>query len=207
MNFDRIAPYYGLMESGMAGPCLKRCREAFLGDIPAPVDVLMIGEGHGRFLSEFRRRFPNTSITVVDGSEVMLGIAKAALADAEKVDFVHSMIEDWETGKRFDLIVTNFMLDCVGGDRMSQVIAHIASFAKPGANWLVADFNEASGGPAKWRSRFIISLLYLFFRKVAGIESRSLHPWDEFIIREGFVLHRGKSFSWKLLKSEWWLRP
>ena len=91
MNFDRIAPFYGPMERWLAGKCLHRCRTAFLGEIPVPRRVLMVGEGHGRFLGAFRERFPEADITVLDGSAKMLEISKARLADHRGVEFVHDV--------------------------------------------------------------------------------------------------------------------
>ena len=206
MNFDRIAPFYGPMERWLAGKCLHRCRTAFLGEIPVPRRVLMVGEGHGRFLGAFRERFPEADITVLDGSAKMLEISKARLADHRGVEFVHAMVEDWETEQRYDLIVTNFLLDCLPEATLERVIDQLASFAEPDADWLVAEFHIPEEGFSKWRSRIIVGLLYFFFRVVAGLEARQLHPPDAALERNGFARIRRKEWSWRLLKSEWWRR-
>ena len=204
MNFDRIARFYGPMETGFALGFLKRCREAFLHEIPTPHDVLMIGEGQGRFLSVFCKRFPCAAITVLDGSERMLEISKTKLANTSGIGFVHSMIEDWKTEKRYDLIITNFMLDCVPEDQLEGVIEKIASLAKPNADWLVAEFHEPEKGPVKWCSRIIVGLLYAFFRKTTGIESDRLCPHEVFFTKAGFACARQRTSCGGLLKSEWW---
>lgn len=211
MNFDRIAPFYQTMESWFAGRCLQRCRLAFLDRIPEPSQVLMVGEGHGRFLVPFRRRFPDAEITVIDGSVKMLGIAKQGLEQeglrTEGINFVHSMIGEWETpDQRFDLIVTNFVLDCLTPEQLDQTVRKLASVAASDAHWLVADFQIPDGGMARWRSRIILGLLYRFFGVAAGLEARSLVPPDASLEAAGFGLLERKTWDWGLLKSEWWRR-
>src|SRR5690606_1435085 len=159
----RIAPFYDGMERWLAGRALHRCRTAFLDDFGGPEQVLMVGEGHGKFLGAFRAKFPLAEITVVDGSAAMLELSKKRLADQRRVEFVHAMIEDWETEKRFDLIVTNFLLDCLPAAAMERVNDRLASFAEAEAHWLIAEFHIPESGPARWRSRMIVGLLYFFF--------------------------------------------
>lgn len=206
MNFDHIAPFYGGMETWFAGRCLHHCRTAFLGRIAAPERVLMVGEGHGRFLSAFRERFPDAAITVIDGSSKMLEISKRRLPDHRGVEFVHSMIEDWGTDQRFDLIVTNFLLDCLPEESMEEVVGKLASFAEAEADWLIAEFQIPERGLARWRGRIIVRLLYLFFRLATRLEADELHPPDAALGRNGFVRQEKRIWSWGLLKSEWWRR-
>lgn len=59
MSFDRIARYYQTLESIAAGSQMQRARLALLEHIPVPRRVLLAAEGHGRFLLECVRRFPD----------------------------------------------------------------------------------------------------------------------------------------------------
>src|SRR5712671_6722984 len=56
VNFDVLARHYRWMELVLAGEKLQRCRTAFLGEIPAARNILLLGEGHGRCLVECCRR-------------------------------------------------------------------------------------------------------------------------------------------------------
>lgn len=211
MNFDRIAPFYNAMETWFAGRCLQRCRVAFLEQIPTPSQTLMVGEGHGRFLLPFRRRFPEAQVVVIDGSARMLEIAKTTLLEeglqTEGIRFVHAMIEEWrESDRKFDLIVTNFVLDCLTADQLDAIVSNLGSMAKEDAHWLVADFEIAERGAAKWRSRIILGLLYRFFRMTANLEARSLVAPEKALAGAGFRRVKRKTWEWGLLKSEWWRR-
>ena len=171
----------------------------------------MVGEGHGKFLVPFRRKFPDARVVVIDGSARMLEMAKAALLkeglDTEGIRFVHSMIGDWRERERtFDLIVTNFVLDCLTADQMDTIVSKLGSMAMDDAHWLVADFQVAGKGAAKWRSRVILGLLYRFFRMTARLEAQSLVAPDSALAAAGFHRVERKTWEWGLLKSEWWRR-
>lgn len=206
MNFDRLAPFYRAMETLAAGGKMQRCRLAFLGEIPIPRRVLLAGEGHGRILVECVRRFPQASIVVVDSSAGMLAIAKRCMISGQ-VEFVVMDLLTWDAPvEKFDLIVTNFFLDCFPADELAAVVKRLGELAAPEAEWLLADFQVAEGKVAGLRSRVILAMLYAFFRLACGLKARSLVPPDGEIQKAGFSRHRRITSDWGLLKSEWWRR-
>ena len=206
MNCDRLAPFYRTMEFLSAGRKLQCCRTEFLGEIPKPNRILLAGEGHGRFLPECVRRFPAAHITVIDSSARMLEIARSTVT-SRKVEFIHADLLEWDGPPAiFDLIVTNFFLDCFGPAPLAIVIAKLGTLATPAASWLLADFEIASNGIARLRSRAIIGLLYPFFRITTGLQTRALVPPDGLLATAGFTRHHRRTHDWGLLKSEWWRR-
>jgi ubiquinone/menaquinone biosynthesis C-methylase UbiE len=171
----------------------------------------MVGEGHGRFLVPLRRKFPETEITVLDGSARMLEIARECLEKeglgTERVTFVHSMIGDWQpVDQRFDLIVTNFVLDCMTYEQLEQAVRKLSSVTAVDVHWLVADFQIPDRGMTRWRSRIILGMLYRFFGVTAGLEAQALVSPDAVLEKAGFQLLQRKTWDWDLLKSEWWRR-
>ena len=206
MNFDQLAPFYRTMEFLSAGGKLQRCRMEFLAEIPTPRHILLAGEGHGRFLPECVRRFPAARITVIDSSARMLEIARGTVT-SRKVEFIHADLLEWDgPPATFDLIVTNFFLDCFDPDPLAIVVSKLGTLATPIAEWLLADFEIPPNGPARLRSRLIIGLLYLFFRITTGLQTRALVPPEEFLATGGFTRHHRRTHDWGLLKSEWWRR-
>lgn len=209
MNFDRIAPHYRWIEMLCAGPLLQRCRTAFLAEMPSPRHALIVGEGNGRFLVNFLRAFPDAQVTCVESSATMLRLAQARLAasglDSRSVEFLHADILTWAPPRRrFDLLVTHFVLDCFHADQLAAVIARLAAAAAPEARWLVADFHKPASGFAKWRARAIIQSLYFFFRHVARLSATDLTPPDALLARHGFVLRERRTWDWGLLHSDLW---
>ena len=206
MNFDRLAPFYQTMERIAAGDRLQRCRLAFLDDIPPPRKVLIAGEGRGFFLAELRKRFPAADVVVVDSSLRMLEYAKEK-SGGSRVDFIHADILEWTPeSDGFDLIVTHFFLDCFTACELDLLVPRLGAWASPEANWLLADFEIAPKGLARWRCRVIVMLLYRFFRITCGLRAGSLTPPDGGLCKAGFHLVMRKTTEWGLLKSEWWGR-
>ena len=211
MSFDRIARSYGVLETVAAGTKMHRCRVAFLDEIPVPRNVLLAGEGHGRFLLELVRRYPEARIVVVDSSAAMLRVARNRLLEHgtshARVDFVHADILQWDAPAGcFDLIVTHFFLDCFTAESLAAVVARLGGVASTDAHWLLADFQIARSRWARLRCRLIVGLLYRFFRVVCGLAADSLASADGDLGMAGFHRHRQTTYEWGLLKSEWWRR-
>lgn len=211
MSFDVLAPHYRWMEFVSAGDKLQRCRTAFLGRIPGAKNVLILGEGNGRFLAECRRELPEANITVVDASPQMLARARQRLKgqgmNSERINFVCANALTWTPPEEaFDLIVTHFFLDCFRADQLEPMIAKLAGAAATRANWLLADFQSAPGGFPRYRSRMILWLMYRFFRLVTRLPASSLTPPDAFLQRAGFELCEREVTDWGLLHSDRWQR-
>lgn len=209
MSFDTLAPHYRWMEAILAGGKLHHCRTRFLDDIPSAQNILLMGEGHGRSLVEYRRRFPHAHITCVDASSQMLDQARRHLTrhhlTAERIEFIHADALQWSPAPAtHDLIVTNFFLDCFRAEQLERIITRLAPAATPKANWLLADFQVPRAGWKRLRSRLIIGSLYTFFRVLTRLPAQQLTPPAPFLERAGFTLHRRSETEWGLLHSDWW---
>jgi ubiquinone/menaquinone biosynthesis C-methylase UbiE len=211
MSFDVLAPHYRWMEIISAGDLLQCCRTAFLARIPTPQNVLILGEGNGRFLLKFRQQFPHTSVAVVDASARMLDLARKRVsrhaANLDGIDFIHADALTWTPPSgSFDLIVTHFFLDCFRADQLKVLIQKLARAAAPGANWLLADFQAAPAGWRRQRSRAILWLMYRFFVAATRLSARTLTAPDSLLARHGFKLRSREVYDWELLHSDWWQR-
>jgi ubiquinone/menaquinone biosynthesis C-methylase UbiE len=207
MSFDTLAPHYRWMERVLAGEKLQRCRTAFLPIIPTPKHALLVGEGNGRFLTAFRSRFPQTQITCLDASQKMLTQARRSLTSQALIQFVHADIFQWQIPpQHYDLIVTNFFLDCFTAGQLQIIITKLATSATSDATWLLADFCQPSSGWKKWRAQWILHSMYLFFRFVTKLPAATLTAPDDFLRAAGFRLIDRVFHDWGLLHSDRWIR-
>ena len=198
------------MEWILAGPKLQRCRAAFLDGLPEPRRVLIVGQGHGRFLAELLRRHPQVRCTCVDSSRRMMEVTRRRLAtlglEAEGVEYIHADIMQWPAPPAaYDLVVTHFVLDCFRPEQLAKVLPSLAAAATPDARWLVADFQEPAAGLAKGRARAILDVMYLFFRWAVGLPASKLTPPDSLLAQCGFRLRERRTFEWGLLHSDLWV--
>jgi len=192
------------MEFVLAGEKLQRCRTAFLAEVEEVQNILLAGEGHGRCLRECCDRFKNARITCIDASQRGLEIEDF---EVNRIEFVRANLLDWTPRPvSYDLIVTNFFLDCFSRDELERVICRLAASGTSKANWLLADFQMAASGIKKIRSRLILWSMYLFFRTVTRLPAKNLTSPEPFLKQTGFRLHQRAEAEWGLLHSDWWRR-
>ena len=93
------------MEHVLAGGKLQFCRTAFLSHIQDVRDMLILGEGNGRFLLECRKALGAAEITCVDSSPRMLEAARRRLLShgfsEERTRFVQADALTWTPPARF----------------------------------------------------------------------------------------------------------
>ena len=207
MSFDWLAPHYRWMEAVLAGRKMQRCRVAWLNEVGACRNVLVVGEGPGRFLEVAVAQMPDASFVCVDASGAMLERARVAVQGNSRVTFVHASLPEWEPPPAaFDLIVTHFFLDCFPEPLLQQVVARLAVAAMPEARWLLADFQIPERGLARLRARVLLALAYRFFRIATALPARRLVAPDEAIRGNGFSLRRRMTANRGLLHSDLWER-
>ena len=85
-TFDSIASFYPLLEQIVFGSTLSRSRRFFARRVTEGNDILLIGEGNGRFLSEMVKQTSSASFTVVDSSARMLACGCATNRDFTSED-------------------------------------------------------------------------------------------------------------------------
>jgi len=208
-GFDCLADGYDWMEKIVAGNRLERCRNAFWSEMGEVNNVLLAGVGHGRFLVELKRRYPQAKITCIDASARMLKVSRRHLLrkglSIEGVELIHADLLVWEpTPGQYDLIGTHFFLDCFTPSQLSEVVKRLRMGAKPGAYWHLSDFQIPDRGWRRVRAQIIIWLMYRFFRVVTDLPAASLADPEHSLRASGFICRARKEFEWGLLCAELW---
>jgi ubiquinone/menaquinone biosynthesis C-methylase UbiE len=207
VSFDRVAPHYRWLETLVFGNQLQQARVAFMREIGSPRRALIVGEGNGRFLAEFVRSHPAAAVDCIEASGQMIELARRSLDPQACVNFIQTDIGGAELAPNsYDLLVTHFFLDCLGEGALAAVIVKLANSATRDAQWLVADFSEPSKSWRRLPARFLIALMYFFFRLAAGIEARQLVDYRPLLQAEGFVLAEAPQSPNEIIRSERWRR-
>jgi len=211
MNFDRIAPFYQLLETVTAGPAVQRCRTTFLPSLESAQDILLLGEGNGRFLVELLKRWPDKQVTVVDSSRRMLDLVQKRLTrnrlDASGVKFINEDVREWQPPTdAYDAIVANFFLDCFRPIELQTLIHKLSASARPEALWLVADFDQPPQFLRGLRAAMILGVMYRFFRLTTNLAARRLTPPDQHLEDAGFTLRERHKRDLGLMHSDIWIR-
>jgi hypothetical protein len=211
MNFDRLAAHYHWLEKLFAGGLMQRCRTTFLARTKNCRRALLVGEGTGKFLVELLRFNPQIQITCVEHCEGMIEQTRERLAmeklDGARVQFKQMDALDWTPPlEKFDLIVTNFFLDCFRAEQLQKLVPLLAASTTADAVWLLTDFCVPESGWQRWRAKIILAMLYAFFKLTTSLSANWLTPPDMFLTNSGFKLVDRRLASFGFAHSDFWQR-
>jgi len=211
MNFDRLAPHYRWLEILFAGGLMQRCRITHLSRTQNCRRALLAGEGTGKFLVALLQANPEIQVVCVEQSAGMIRQMRRRLRregwDASRVEFWQMDVLDWKSpAKKFDLVVTNFFLDCFRAGELQTLVPRLAASATPDAVWLLADFCVPEHGWKRWRAKLILTLLYASFKLTTSLSADRLTPPDALLESAGFIVEKRKLNSFGLAHADLWRR-
>jgi hypothetical protein len=211
MNFDRLAAHYHWLEKLFAGGLMQRCRTTFLSRTKNCRHALLVGEGAGKFLVELLRVNPHIQIICVEHCAGMIKQARQRLIreglDGARVRFQQMDVLHWTPPEeKFDLVVTNFFLDCFRADQLQRLVPLLAKSASADALWLLADFRVPERGWHRWRANAMLTLLYAFFKLTTSLSASRLTPPDNFLKDAGFTLADRRLASFGFVHADLWSR-
>ena len=184
---------------------MQKARTRWIETVPPPKSVLTVGEGTGDFLRKFVRVHRNAVVECVDTSARMLELARLHISGSvNRVRFFKEDILSWTPPESYDLLVTNFVLDCFPQNELKLVVGKLAALATPGAYWLLADFCIPKTIFARTHAKIWLATLYWFFRTTTGIRAKQwVDPTPE-LLANGFVCLQRSQWRLGLIKSELW---
>jgi 2-polyprenyl-3-methyl-5-hydroxy-6-metoxy-1,4-benzoquinol methylase len=130
-HFSMKDGFNGYMNKYRVSKILELCRGRTVLDLGS-ADVFM-----AEALSPFFDR-----IVSVDGSKELIERARARLGSETNIELINSLIEEFQTGERFDLVLLSFILEHVSDP--VEVIRSSARFVKPGGTLFVMVPNARS---------------------------------------------------------------
>ncbi|MEO0448525.1 MAG: class I SAM-dependent methyltransferase [Verrucomicrobiota bacterium] len=212
-NFDRIAPHYAFLERCVFGFDLERARSAFL---PAPSireggKALLLGDGDGRFSVALALAHPGSVIEVVEPSQVMRDLAQRRWAEAGVLPrAIHHRgdIEEFlgaSQGGGYDLVVTQFFLDCFEEKELARLVPALAALVRPGGEWWFGDFQiPGKGGWKDWRASFLLAVMYRCFGMVSDLETQRLVDPRPFLRDDGWECVEQRTWNADFVVAERW---
>jgi ubiquinone/menaquinone biosynthesis C-methylase UbiE len=117
-------------------------------------------------------------------------LQRLAPESVTQVEFRLGTEADLPPSPQFDALVTFFLLDLFPVPELRCLLQRLQAVSKPEARWLVTDFCP----PRTWWQRFLLAVMYRFFRLTANIEARQLPPWPTELARLGLSRQWRTSF-------------
>jgi ubiquinone/menaquinone biosynthesis C-methylase UbiE len=214
-NFDRLARIYRWMEWVSFGPWLGLCRFAFLTEVIACRNAIVLGDGDGRFTARLLAANPAIRIDAVDASSAMLNaLCRRAGPNSSRLSIHLADARQWQPAApseilpdenaAYDLIVTHFFLDCLTTAEVQSLAASLRRAVSPNAVWMVSEFAVPPGLFGRIVARPLVSALYAAFALLTGLTVRSLPNHAAALRRAGFTLQQRRKSLGGLLVSELW---
>lgn len=194
------------MEYITFGRALERCRYYFLPAIYGARRVLSLGEGDGRFVTEFLQVNRTAHVEVVEESARMIQLTKERVRNIgleKQLRAIAMDVRDFEPDAgEYDLVVTHFFLDCLQEDEIVDLLERLRPYLSADCQWLVSEF---SAGRSVWR-KSLIAGLYFVFRVSTHLQVRTLPEYARWLQRSGFELEKRQVFLGRLIYGELWKR-
>ena len=203
-NFDGLAKWYHVLELSTFGVELERARFAHIKSLAECRDILLLGDGDGRFLKKLLKVSPNCRVRSIDASAEMLKMAEKRLSPEQRArvtfECADAMTVDLPTFA-YDGVATVFFLDCFTDEQAALLIGRVANALRPGGTWIFADFSIPASGPQRIAAHVVTGLLYAFFRWCTRIAARRLPDSEGAITKAGLTPVVSTKFVFGLLRS------
>lgn len=170
-GFDFLAPVYDSLARLIFGEAMVDSQTCFLDRIPIGAKILILGGGTGWLLEKINEQNKSCKILYVDVSAEMIKKAKGRMTKDE-IHFVQGTEQDIPKEMMFDVIITNFYFDLFSDEKLKPILERIHQHTKRSSSWYVTDFVEAT-----WWHRWMLKLMYFFFRVVCKIDGAQLPKW------------------------------
>lgn len=210
-SFDRIAGAYHFLERITFGPYLHWCRTIHLDRLGDRKQALVLGDGDGRFVADLLRTHLSLNADCMDLSGRMTALAqrrvRAIAGAAHRARFVvgDARTADWP-GHGYDLVATNFFLDCFPVDEIESLVKRVLSESAAEVLWLDGDFRLPPGGWPRLGARFLLSVMYRAFQMSTGLAVQSLADSAPILLGSGFSLVSEEKRLKGFLSSRLWAR-
>jgi ubiquinone/menaquinone biosynthesis C-methylase UbiE len=202
-GYDRMARCYRWLEYAAFGSQLQTARVSMLNRLPSVENVLVLGDGDGRFLQQLCRARPACRVTSVDQSSRMLQLQRRRLTDVNPrpcVSFVRSDAKEYQPEKdQLDLLVTAFFLDCFTEDELSDMLPSWLTGVRPGGFLYYVDFCRPKSGWRRFRADCYLGLMHSMFRWSTGLPNRRLIDLDAVLARQPMSLIASEELSHGLI--------
>ena len=200
-DFSTLAPFYDLLGTVVFFGALRRSQNYFLRDLGSPSKVLILGGGTGTYLIDLLKTNDIESVDYVDISPGMIEKAERKFVKSgskTKVSF-HCGGADVIPQKKYDLIITNYFLDCFTNENLKDLIPALYELLTPDGKWLFTDFHkDESTGRIK---RGLIRFLYGFFNQICNLGVKKLPDFNGHFEKADLKVQKQRFFSGKLLRT------
>jgi len=209
-GFDFLSFFYDFSSRLFFGNYLLKSQTYFLPQLKKCNSVLIFGGGTGKILAELLKQNIESEYTYVDISSTMINKTKKRVdgfSQTQNTNFIEGSYLNIPADKKFDLIITPYVLDCFSEEELIIVMNTLDSKLNKDGQWLFTDFNSPQNGLMKTAAGIITRTLYFFFNMICGLGVTRLPDFEKEFSRLNHSVLKEKYFLKNLLVSKIYARP
>ncbi|HEY5692650.1 MAG TPA: class I SAM-dependent methyltransferase [Cyclobacteriaceae bacterium] len=199
-RFNWIASYYDKLVNLIFGKSILEAQHCHLELIPAHANILVLGGGSGKWVSEIIKTNKTCHILFVDASSKMMDQAKYNLEGVEQVSFIHGTQNDLPN-LHFDVIITHFFFDMFTTQQLHMLIEQLDRQLNSPSLWIVSDFEKSK----YWHS-LMLKMMFLFFKLSNTIENNDLPDWNDIMKSQHFKVSKTMSLYGDFIQSRLYVK-
>jgi len=190
-GYDNVSFFYDRLSRLVFGNKLHTAQCHFLAAIMPADHILIVGGGSGQLLNDITKLHPrDLNITYIDASQGMIALAKQRDTGDNKVSFITGQVQHITLSSDYDIIITAFLFDNFAEETAAAIFRHLDSALHTNGRWLYTDFANSHHSTY----RLVLKIMYLFFRKLCGIQASQLPDMNKVFSQCGYTQLREQKF-------------
>lgn len=188
-SYDRLAKHYDFLSRLVFFKSQVKAQTDQLGYIKNCKNLLIVGGGTGWILKNLNAFINPISITFVETSAKMIGLAQKVKTH-HQVEFILQDIENFKVNREFDAVLTPFLFDNFDDMKAEKVFVHIGNMLLGNAFWLYTDFKL----DGKWWKNALLKSMHLFFSLIKVVKINTLPKMEDYFKNQGYELIKDKYY-------------
>ena len=191
MNYNFIAPYYHSLSQLIFLNRQQQAHFLILKYLKDGDKILWVGGGAGKFIAELEKLNLKLEIDYVDFSSKMIELAKKETITNLKINFIVADIFDFETDKKYDVVMTTFLFDHFTQTKAEELFLRLNKCLCKNGIWFYVDFVENQKG---WQ-KSLTKLMLRFFRVVIGLDISQLPKMKQLFMQHFEIIEQKNYFK------------
>lgn len=192
-GFSKLSGIYDSIATIVFGQAILISQKAHLESIPSGSNILIVGGGTGKILTEILSNNPEAKIVYLEISQGMIEKAKRRIKSMKcsgNVQFILGGMDDLPKLTKYDVVITAYFLDMFSNDSVYDIMKKLNNSLINNGSWLFIDFRKTDLG---WQ-KLLMKIMYYFFRISCSIEAKHLPETKSRFVQLGFVNSKSELF-------------
>ena len=182
-GFDRVVFIYDFLAKIVFGSAIGRAHTVFLRHFINKKQVLVLGGGSGKFLSNLYDVCPDAEVVFHEASPKMIVKARMNSPTRMNIRFDCNSNLDSLNGKKFDAVLSCFYWDLFEENNLRDRMRKLSDLVASDGRIILGDFEVTRHYSLR---SILVRIMYLFFALTCGLKTKRLSPYWKLFGSHGY---------------------